>query len=546
MDERCTLGSLSRPHAAAASPRTVKAAFVAGALFTIVTHAQPQPLPLPLPLPAPELIRALRFTIEAFVLEGNTLVPSADLQEALKPFLGSGKRPEDMAAARRAVLEAYRRRGYELVSVGYDQARSRGGAHYLVVRELRIGKIRVTGIDALTEEGVRAQLPALNEGEMPRLKDVARQLFLFNDNPGRTASLDYTPGEAGLADVEVKLTEQRQLRGAFTLENSGTSATGRWRIGGLMTHANLWDRGHSAVVSYTTSERPVRVGQYGLNYRWPLPALGDSLDLYASYSDADSGRVAEVFTVSGKGSIIGGRYQHNLVQDARERHMFDFGYEERRYRDTIDFFGTNLGVNVNTRPLSAAYQYRLQAPGRMLAASAGYWRNLTGGSKNDDATYNASRSGARAGWQAWRLSLTAQQALPGAWIASLRTQAQYTGEPLIAGEQFALGGARAVRGFAEREAAGDLGWRANLELYAPQFFGANRLLAFFDVGAVSRRTPLPGELVREGVSSLGIGWRYAPPRGPVGSLDWAVVRDGAQQNRSGEHMLQFSLIWWSD
>ena len=70
-----------------------------------------------------EIQDAIRFTIAEFRIEGATLVPADELQAALKPFLGSGRRVDDLNGARGAVIEAYRRKGYELLSVDYDARR---------------------------------------------------------------------------------------------------------------------------------------------------------------------------------------------------------------------------------------------------------------------------------------------------------------------------------------------------------------------------------------------------------------------------------------
>ena len=54
-----------------------------------------------------------------------------------------------------------------------------------------------------------------------------------------------------------------------------------------------------------------------------------------------------------------------------------------------------------------------------------------------------------------------------------------------------------------------------------------------------------GEQAGEGVSSVGLGWRYAlKSGGPNLALDWAIVIDGTPQNGRGEQMLHFSLAWW--
>ncbi|MEO8754974.1 MAG: ShlB/FhaC/HecB family hemolysin secretion/activation protein, partial [Casimicrobiaceae bacterium] len=500
--------------------------------------------PTPSVLPR-QLVDQVRFTIAEIRIEGNTLVTTPELLEQVRGFLGSSKSLDDLNGARDAIRAAYRSRGYELLSVDYLAGRSRAGIHYLAVREVRIGKVTVKGTREIAEGEVRRQLPDLKEGGTPRLGPLARELFLFNDNPGRNATLEFAAGAPGVTDVEIKVAEQPQSRLAATFNNTGNQATGSTRVGLNWNHANFLGLSHQVGASVTTSvERPERVFQAGFGYSVPLPTLGDTLSFSASYSDSDSGRVADVFNISGKGTTFGAHYQHNLRRDALSRHVLDVGYDERHYRDIVDFFGTNLGVSVTVKPVSAGYRYLSNGSGESLSLGATVQQNLPGGVRNDDATYAASRAGADARWQAWQFDAAWQRELASGWMPAVRMNAQYTSDPLIAAEQFGLGGLRAVRGFREREGAGDRGLRGSFELSGPRIARTHRLLAFFDAGRSTRLNAQPGEIVTEGLSSIGIGWRGQFGSSVQVSADFAQILNGTARNPRGDRFLHLSAVWW--
>ncbi len=493
----------------------------------------------------PEIVREIRFTITEIRVEGNALVSTAELQAEFKPYLGGGRNLDDLNAARTAIVDAYRAKGYELLSVAYDAPRSRAGTHYFVVHEVKLGKVRVTGNKLISEAQMRRELPSLTEGTTPRLGTLARELFLFNDNPTHNAVLEYSRGAPGVTDVEIKVSGQPPQRVAATFNNTGTSATGSTRLGLYWSNSNFLSRGHQVAASVTTSlERPERVFVAGFSYLVPLPALGDQLAFTASYSDVDSGRVADMFNVSGKGQTWSAHYLRNLARNVTSRHVLDIGYDERRYRDTIDFFGTNLGVDVTAKPLSAGYRYSGQQEGQGLSFGATLQQNLSGGSHNDDATYAASRAGAEARWQSWQFDAGWQREFASGWAPAIRIAGQYAHEPLISPEQFGLGGLRAVRGFEEREGAGDRGWRANLELYSPRIGEGQRLLGFADFGRSVRLNSQPGELAAAGVSSYGFGWRGQFANGIQAAVDVARVANGTPQSPSGSWKLHVSAVWW--
>jgi hemolysin activation/secretion protein len=409
---------------------------------------------------------------------------------------------------------------------------------------VRVGDVRVSGLSALSEQEVRDQLPGLKEGEAPALEQLARELFLFNDNPGRVAVIEYTQGKLGITDVEIKVAERAQSGGALSFNNTGTPATGRTRAGLAWSEYNFLSRGHQVVASMTLSpERLERVFQGGVSYSVPIPSAGDSVSLAASYSDVDSGRVADVFNVSGKGFIWGARYTRNVARTAESRHAVDFGYDERRYRDTVDFAGTNLGVDVTEKPASLAYRYSRSTISAAIAAGVLLQRNIPGGRHNDDPTYASSRAGADARWRSAQLDLAWQWQHASGWSPAARFAAQYTDEPLVSAEQFGLGGIRAVRGFNEREGAGDRGWRANLELHGPRFFESQRLLGFVDAGHSTRLNPQPGEPAGEGVSSYGVGWRAQFENGPGIAADVAKVVDDTPRSRKHNWMFHLAASW---
>ncbi|HTB84928.1 MAG TPA: POTRA domain-containing protein [Candidatus Sulfotelmatobacter sp.] len=69
--------------------------------------------------------------------------------------------------------------------------------------------------------------------------------------------------------------------------------------------------------------------------------------------------------------------------------------------------------------------------------------------------------------------LAREQKLPRGWSALLNLNGQWASAPLIANEQFALGGTGGVRGYQQGEIYGDDGWRALFDLRAPAFTVGN-------------------------------------------------------------------------
>lgn len=518
-----------------------------GAFFAVAPHlGWPASIAAGTASAAADRNDGVRVHIREFVIEGNTLIPTERLLAVLAPYASENQDASALTQGRDAVRGLYRDAGYEMVSVTLPPPDGVNGVVRLRVHETGIGRIVVSGNRHFSAASVRAALPALEEQKSTHFPRLARQLFLANDNPARQLTLAFSPGENGTADVQVKVADERPLKMAMSADNTGTRATGRSRATLFVTHANLWDAGHEVAASYTTSpEKPGQVHQFGLSYMVPLPSFGDRLQFSYTYSNTDIGRLADIVDVSGQGSNFGLRYHHALHRTASTRHGVDIGIDDKRYKNSIDYFdfGVNTGVNVDARPVSLGYQYAGQGPAGSAFANVGFARNWPGGSRNNDTTYDASQAGATANWSAWRGYVDLRIGSSSQWNLRSTLEAQYSNSVLILGEQFGLGGARSVRGFPERDVSGDRGWRLSHEVISPLLGAQHRLLGFVDGGRVVRVNAQPGDNTGGGLMSYGIGWRWSVGKTMYSALDWARVVNGSPDTTSGHQAVHFSTVW---
>lgn len=487
---------------------------------------------------------AVHFPIHKIRFAGNHLVDSQRLENSVRRYYGAERRLQDLLDAKQAVSQAYAAEGYRLVAVGLPSHFTPDGQITLTIREIPLGQVRVSGPGRSAEASVRYALPALHSGQALNFTELDQQLALANQNPSRQLALKLQGGE-GAADAEIAVQEEASQRLGLSLDNTGSAATGRARAGITYLNSDLWQRGHVLTLGYNTAvEEPGRVKQLALSYQLPLPRLGDNLSIAATYSASNSGRVADVFDISGEGTTYALHYTHALTRAARHTQLLEFGFDARNNRNTVNFFGQDLGVDVNERPASLSYHYRGQWADTRWQSSLSYLQNIETGRKNDNAAYGASRAGARADWHLWRYRLGVQQGL-GAWQLAARLEGQYSPNPLISGEQFALGGAHAVRGFEEREASGDRGLLGGLELYSPAIGQHHRALIFADAGRHTRLNPQAGEVAGDDVASAGLGWRSQYGHSLSLSVDWAYVLNGAARGTpTNQSFIHASAAYW--
>jgi hemolysin activation/secretion protein len=502
---------------------------------------------------APDETSIVRFDIARFEVEGNTLLPRQLVESTLVPFAGKSRDFGDVQRALEALEERYRQAGFNVVQVGLPEQELTQGVIRLQVIETKIGAVRVEGNREFDAANIRASLPFLREGETPDLSRVSSSLKLANENPARKVALQLqTADKDGEIDAVLKVTDERPWKLMSSLDNTGNKSTGETHLTLQAQHANIANLDHVLSVQYTTTvEHPSKVSVYGAGYHIPLYRLGDSIDLFASYSDIDSGSVsAGIFDllVSGKGSVFGGRYNHALRRIGELDSRLTAGFDYKAFHNNVLLAGAQLGNDVTVHPLSLAYSGVMPVGTGELSFSVTGVRNIPGGSRGSQADFSRVRSGASASYSILRYTAGYAYPLPKDWSLRLNYSGQYSPDALVPGEQFGAGGASSVRGFQERDLSNDRGNLFNAELYTPNLCGSVsmaatqcRALVFADAANAARNKALPGEAVNASIASLGLGVRVAMDKYLSLQMDYGRVVDAGLTQAKGDKRLHVRL-----
>lgn len=483
---------------------------------------------------------ALRFEIRGYRVDGNTLLRQEAIDRQLAPYTGKLKDFGDVQRALEALQELYQASGYAGIQITLpEQELERGDVTFKVV-EPRIARVLVEGNQHFSAESVRRSVPSLVPGTTPLTREISASVKVANENPAKQSAVLLRPGARdGEVDAVIRVADVPPARYSISMDNTGNKETGTYRIGFAYQHANLFDRDHVLTLQYVTSPRNINdVEVYGLGYRVPLYAQGDSIDLIAGYSTVNSGTVQNLFDVSGQGAIYAVRYNQNLRKLGDFDQRLIYGLDYRAYQNLVTPVGGNFNFvpDITVHPASLTYSGQLRKEGRELAFYFGYAQNIPGGNDGVDHNFKNSRRDARAAYRIWRFGGVYSRSFLKDWQFRLKADAQYSRDALIAAEQFGLGGAESIRGFNERYMSNDKGFRSNWEVYTPEL-GSHmgfdtaklRLLAFYDTGHVGRNSRQPGELQRVSMDSAGFGLRMSYGTNFTVKADYAqVLHDGTQ------------------
>jgi hemolysin activation/secretion protein len=500
---------------------------------------------------------ALRFDIARYLVVGNTILKPAEISGALRNYTGRQKDFADVQRALEVLQTAYSDRGYSAVQVTLpEQELERGEVRFEVI-ETRIGKIEIQGNELHNEKNVRASLPSLREGSTPNSLEIARSLKLANENASKQTQVSLRSGsQDGEVDAVIKLIEDNPVKYTFSMDNTGTYASGKYRTGFGYQNSNFLNRDHTLTLQYITSpEHPSAVTVFGLGYRLPLYGSGNSIDLVAGYSDVSSGTVSQLFNVSGAGTVLGARYNMNFDRVENYEHKIVFGLDYKAFQSNVTFVGssTPLVPDVTVHPVSITYSGLWRGTTSQLDFFASYSQNIPGGNDGAQSDFNERKTGypnpartdAKAGYNILRAGANYTHQMWGEWQARTSLNIQQTDAALIAGEQFGAGGAESVRGFDERAISNDRGWRANFELYTPDIAGdlgwtggRAKVLVFYDTADLTRNRRQPGEASGQTISSYGLGLRVQTKNVFSMKVDYAQVYHDSETDNGTPRLIK--------
>lgn len=483
------------------------------------------------PAPAEVIIPAPRFEIRSFEVIGDTLLGAATIQRIVTPFTGSQKDFSDVQRALEALEAEYRKLGYGVVQVQLPEQDITRGVVRFNINQPKIGKVTIEGNEFFNNDNVRRALPSVKEGSIPNSGDIARDLQIGAEHPVKQSNVLLRSGaNEGLVDVNIRVTDGRPWRLITTLDDTGTSDTGYMRLGVGFQHTNLFNRDHSFSAQYVTSPtKHDQVAIYGLGYRIPYYRLNSMLEMFAGYSDVDSGTVQGLFNVSGKGSIFGARWNYYLPKWDDIEHRAFVGLDYRAYQNNVTLGGVGFVPDITVHPVSIGYSGLMRMTASEWSFNASLARNIPGGQDGDSADFNRTRLGASATYTVLRFGTAYNHAFRNEWQGRVAFSAQYTQDLLVPGEQFGIGGFDTVRGYLPREAANDKGHAVQLEMYTPNIADKAglsdkwraRLVGFYDFGDVKRNDPLPGEQAGKYLAGTGVGLRLTYGKAASLRLDLA-------------------------
>lgn len=466
-----------------------------------------EPIPEPLPpielfeLPSADLLplkpRPLtlgpRIEVKEFVFEGNTAFDDAELAELLKPYTGRRLDNEDLQEARQVVTSHYVEAGY--VTSGAilpDQDPSDGRIRLQIVEGV-LNRIQVEGNRWLRASYLRPRI-RMAATKPVNMNRIRQRLQLLQQTPpvqrfNAELEPDARPGESYLKLV---VHEQFPITAGVEVNNWRAPSVGEGQIDLWMVHQSLTGFADVLELRYGLLDRGFDPIEYsGLDnllasYTFPLTPWDTTLE--GRFERNSYTVVEEPFVeldIEGETSTSSVALRQPLYRSEKSTVSVRLALDVRRSQ--TDVLGVPFSItpgavngeaNVTVLRLSADWTNRSRLHVFALRSTGSL--GLQAFDSTDDGT---ERDGTYLAWLGQgqyvrRLFDTDVQLV-------LRGIVQLSNNPLLALEQFSIGGANTVRGYQENQLVRDMGYVASAELRVPliRWKGVALSLApFLDIG----------------------------------------------------------------
>lgn len=520
----------------------------AGALQQNLEKQLPLPSPLALPEPSREKAPQLAvpkegdatFVVGGFTLEGVNILPDAQVQAVLKPYIGVSLTYADLEKACDAITALYREHGYSVQAVVLPQSIPKvGGTVKLRITEAKLSSVVVKTPDGASRFGAeRAEKYITNSnpiGESLNLNNIERSLIILNETPGVIVSSQLEAGkQLGETELNVNLRDAALFQGRVGLNNYGSRTTGANQATVALGLNNPLGYGDQALINGISSE-----GSQYVQGAYSFPGSTDGLRLgvsgtYLQYKNVSSyvypnGNTGDAWTT-------GLSAAYPLVRTQKSNLNVTLGYDIKSY----------LNKFMSTNTTNSAYNIK----NVVMGMSGNTYDNFGGGAINDGSvsvTFGTLDilSTSIGGYGAYtpqqftkfNFSGSRNQALDAEGQTSLYVAAsgQLASVELNSAEQFYLGGPYGVRAYPVAQGGGTQGGLATIELR--QKLPENVVVSgFFDAGVVQQYknnmiayNTFKGQSNANNTYSLmgaGIGLKWTYNRWDInGSIAWMVGKN---------------------
>lgn len=507
------------------------------------------PPPQPSSPPREEIFEMIQ--VERFKFVGNTAFSNEELSKVVEEYIGKDITFTDLLKAEEAIANFYLSNGYINSGAVIEAGQSlppTGAIVTITIIEGGIEDIKVTGTRRLRPEYIRSRLGLAVQTPLNQNRLLEALQLLQLDPQIKNISAQLSAGvRPDLSLLEVEVTEADTFNIDLFANNGRNPSVGSFQRGFHIEERNLFGFGDGIDLTYNNTDGSDAVD---LSYVVPVSPHNTTIRLAGGYSSNEViDRLFNDVDITGNYYYYELSLRQPLLQSPTQEFAIGLTLSRQNSKNFLLGEGFPLSAGANDQGEVRISAIRLfqdwvkRNPREVIAVNS----QFSIGVNAFDSTIN-SEGLPDSSFFAWRGQGQYVRLLATDTLLVVRSDLQLSNEPLLALEQFSVGGLGSVRGYRQDLLLTDNGFLLSTEVRLPilrvaRVEGILQIIPFVDFGVgwnngEFSNNPSPNTLVGVG---LGLLWQMGDRLNA--RFDWGIplVNVDVEKDSLNDRGLYFSL-----
>jgi len=457
------------------------------------------------PIPGAEKIR---FKLNKVIIRGNTVFTTKTLQAIFSSSLNKTISVADLQSLIQQVTVYYRNAGYILSRALLPPQKIDNGVVRVDIIEGFINTVTVTGKPGGARKLIEEYGQHIAESRPLKISVMQHEMLLANDLPGITVKALIFPSKTTPDAADLTLVADNKLfSGSIEQNNYGTRYLGPIQSSVAFAANSIFVAGDTTGGNITVTTKESEMQYYNLYHSEPLNSKGLSFTIGTSYTATQPQFLLTPVDIVGLSASFYGSLNYSLIRSREQNLSLHATANYQNVTSTI--LATPLYQDrIRSLDLGAIYDTTDRLNGLdNLGVDVIQGFSILG------AQLHADQSRPKGQSSYTRMTANLSRVQPLYKFLSLYTSfsGQYSCQPLLATEQFGVGGSLYGRGYGPSEIVGDKGLAGKVELRMdtqPEkyFLQAVEYYIFYDAGGTWNRDTV-NTPARQDLTSTGVGLR---------------------------------------
>lgn len=450
------------------------------------------------------------FELKGIALDNTTSYKAEDFKSIYSEYIGQKVSFADLNAIAMGMTRKYRQEGYIFSRVIVPPQKVTDGIVHFQAVEGRIANVELVGNYKDNNGLIKKIAEKIRTAGPANTVQIERYLLLINDLPGITARSFIKPSKTvGGGDLVISV-EEDNFEGSASLDNRGSRYLGPYRgelVGAFNNTFGLHDR--TTVRALASAQ--VQELKYGeIIHEEQLGTEGLRMNTRVAVTDSEPGGNISSLGIEGDSTLLDIGFVYPVIRGRQMNVNLMGGFTG--LNSQTDVAGVKTGAD-RVRYFNAGGHFDFTDEFKGVNQFDLHVAKGMDGLGATDSGLGRTRANGEQDFLRADLTITRLQDLTNNFSLLLSATGQTTSDPLLASEEFTVGGSEFGRGYDSGEIAGDRGYAGALELRydaasSNGIITSYQPYTFIDAGRVFNLNPVVGEAGTASLASAGIGVRF--------------------------------------